>query len=258
MGLERIGIIGVGEIGGAITEGLCEGVQDAPQVFLSPRGARIGAALAERFPTVQVCTDNQEVADRGADLLLLAVRPQDREDVLAGLQIQEGQVVVSALAGVGIEELRQLLRLDADAPVVRSIPFPTARERRSLTVTCPSHPTANALFERLGSALPVSDEDVLSVFSALSAAMSSHFHYLMTLTAWAANQGIPSDDAERYLRELFQGIARTLGAGRPLTELTLAHETPGGTNERIRTTWFDPNSTALTKAFDALLADLKR
>ncbi|MEW9550302.1 hypothetical protein [Nonomuraea sp. NPDC050783] len=56
----------------------------------------------------------------------------------------------------------------------------------------------------------------------------------------------------------FQGVGRSLGdRTRTLHQLAADHETPGGSNERIRTTWFDPaNSAALGKALDDLLADL--
>ena len=43
-----------------------------------------------------------------------------------------------------------------------------------------------------------------------------------------------------------------------LRQLASDHETPGGNNERIRTTWFDAaNSEALGQALDGLLADLR-
>ena len=36
--------------------------------------------------------------------------------------------------------------------------------------------------------------------------------------------------------------------------LAADHETPNGSNERIRTTWFDPRSDALREALDDLLS----
>ncbi|WP_245238496.1 hypothetical protein [Streptomyces sp. MZ04] len=48
--------------------------------------------------------------------------------------------------------------LTTDAALVRAIPLPTARDRRSVTVTFPSHPVVDALFGRLGGAQPVADE----------------------------------------------------------------------------------------------------
>lgn len=253
--MERIGIIGVGEIARAIVDGLCDGVQEPPAILLSPRGARTAAELAQRYPSVQVCSDNQDVISR-SEVVILAVRPQDRSEALAGLRVGSGSVVVSVMAGVGLEELRQTL--GAGIPVVRSIPLPAVRERRSVTVTCPSHPVADALFDRLGGTLPIAREETFSVFSALTATLTTHYWYLATLATWASRQGIPSADADRYIRSLFQGVGRALGDDtRSLHQLADDHETPDGINERIRTTWFDAaNSEALTKALDALLSDL--
>ncbi|MFI6644679.1 NAD(P)-binding domain-containing protein [Streptomyces sp. NPDC050504] len=253
--MKRIGIIGVGEIGRAVVVGLCEGVEEAPEVFLSPRGARTAAELAARYASVRVCADNQEVADR-SDLVFVAVRRQDRHEALAGVRVGDDKVVVNVMAGVGNDELRGTL--DTGAALVRAIPLPAVRERRSVTVTFPSHPEVDALFERTGGALPVADEAAFNVLSALTGTLTTHYAYLTALTSWAADQGIDAGDADRYVRGLFQGVGRTLGDGtRALHQLAADHETPGGSNERIRTTWFDAdNSAALGKALDGLLDDL--
>ncbi|MFI6298991.1 NAD(P)-binding domain-containing protein [Nonomuraea sp. NPDC050790] len=254
--MRRIGIIGVGEIGRAIVAGLCEGVEDAPEVLLSPRGARAAAELSERYESVRVCADNQAVVD-GSELVVLAVRPHDRQEALAGLRVGSDRIVVSLLAGVSIDELRRTLA--TDAPVVRAIPLPPVRERDSVTVTCPSHPEADALFERLGGALPVEDEASFNVFSALTGTLTTHYAYLTTLASWAVGHGVPAEAAERYVRGLFQGVGRSLGdEGRSLPRLAADHETPQGSNERVRTTWFTPaNAEALERVLDDLLARLR-
>ncbi|MFI9360820.1 NAD(P)-binding domain-containing protein [Kitasatospora sp. NPDC053057] len=253
--MERIGIIGVGEIGRALVVGLCDGIEEPPELLLSPRGARTAAELSERYPTVRVCADNQEVLDR-SDVVVIAVRPQDRGEALAGLRVRGDCVLVSLMAGTGIDELRRTL--GTDAPLVRAIPLPAVRERRSVTVTCPSHPVVDSLFDRLGGALSVADEAAFDVFSALTGTLTAHYQYLATLTEWAARHGVPPEAADRYVRGLFQGVERALGDDtRDLRRLARDHETPGGLNERIRTTWFDAaNSKALTDALDALLVDL--
>ncbi|MEU4725218.1 NAD(P)-binding domain-containing protein [Nonomuraea dietziae] len=254
--MKRIGIIGVGEIGRAIVMGLREGGDKSPEVFLSPRGARTAAELSERYEDVQVCADNQEVVDR-SEVVIIAVRRQDRHEALAGLRVDGDKLVVNVMAGVGIDDLRQTLA--TDAPLVRAIPLPAVRERRSVTVTCPSHPVVNSLFDYLGGVLPVADEAAFNVFSALTGTLTSHYWYLATLTSWAVDHGIAPAEADHYVRGLFQGVGRSLSdETRSLHQLAADHETPNGSNERIRTTWFDPaNSEALTKALDDLLADLK-
>ncbi|MCK2215644.1 NAD(P)-binding domain-containing protein [Actinomadura sp. ATCC 31491] len=256
--MESVGVIGVGEIGRAIVEGLCEGGDGrAPEVFLSPRGAATAAGLAERHGNVRVCAGNQEVVDR-AGLVIVAVRPAQRHEALSGLRVPPDRIVVNVMAGVGTAELRGLLA--TEAALVRAIPLPPVRERASVTVTCPPHPAVDAFFGRLGGALPVEDEAIFDVFSALTATLTTHYRYLVTLSEWAAGHGVPAAQAERYVRGLFHDVGRSLADGtRSLHRLAADHETPNGSNERIRTTWFGPaNAAALTKALDDLLADLGR
>lgn len=253
--MKSIGIIGVGEIGRAVVTGLCDGADQSPQVFLSPRGARRSAELAARHEGVQVCADNQEVVDR-SEVVIVALRAKDRHEALAGLRVDDDKTVINVMAGVANDDLRRILA--TDAALVRAIPLPSVRERRSVTVTFPSHPVADALFERLGGAQPVADEEAFNVFSALTGTLTSHYAYLATLTSWAVGHGIAPDEADRYVRGLFQAVGRALSdESRSLNQLAADHETPGGNNERIRTTWFDPaNSEALDKALDGLLDHL--
>lgn len=250
-----IGIIGVGEIARAMVTGLRLGSEEPP-IHLSPRGARTAADLAEHFDGVHVCEDNQAVVDRSG-LVVIAVRPHDRAAALDGLRVGSDKILINVMGGVANDDLRR--GLATDAPIVRAIPLPDARERRSLTVVHPSDPEVEALFDRLGGALPVADEGALSVYSALTATLTSQYSYMATLNSWAAEQGVPHEDADRYVRNLFQGIARALGdQTRSLEQLAADHETPRGINERIRTTWFDQaNIRALTGALDDLLASFR-
>ncbi len=255
--MKRIGIIGVGEIGRALVEGLRDPGGPTPEVFLSPRGTRTCAELSERYDGVHVCADNQQVVDR-SELVIVAVRRQDRHEALDGLRVDGSKVVVNVMAGVANDELRSMLA--TDATLVRAIPLPSVRERRSVTVTYPSHPAVDTFFEQLGGALPVVDEAAFDVFSALTGTLTAHYAYLAALTSWAARHGIPAHDAEHYVRGLFQAVGRALGdETRSLQRLSADHETPGGNNERIRTTWFDEtNAATLSSALDDLLSDLRR
>ncbi|MGW0668699.1 NAD(P)-binding domain-containing protein [Streptomyces sp. NPDC002746] len=272
--MKRIGIIGVGEIGRALVEGLRDPAGPTPEVFLSPRSARTSADLSERYEGVHVCADNQQVADR-SELVIVAVRRQDRHEALDGLRVDGSKVVVNVMAGVTNDDLRSMLATDTarttratpaapaapatDATLVRAIPLPSVRERRSVTVTYPSHPAVDTFFEQLGGALPVADEAAFDVFSALTGTLTAHYAYLATLTSWAAGHGIPAHDAEHYVRGLFQAVGRALGdETRSLQQLSADHETPRGNNERIRTTWFDEtNAATLSNALDDLLNDLR-
>jgi pyrroline-5-carboxylate reductase len=251
----RIGFIGTGAIASAIVEGLCEGRDDAPEVFLSPRGESVGAELRRRYASVHVCADNQEVVDRSR-VVVVAVRVPDRAEALAPLTVGDDKVVISAMAGVSLAELRGLI--GSAAPLVRAIPLPAVRERSSATILHPEHPVATALFERLGGALHLPDEDAFVVYSVLTSTISTHYGYLAALADWAARQGVPSEDASRFLRAVFRNVGLSLGDERSLAQLTADHETPGGSNERFRTTWLDAaNLAALDDTLDERLTDLR-
>ncbi len=93
-----IGILGTGSLAAAIVRGLCEGVDDAPPILLSPRGERTSARLAAAYPGVTVAADNQAVVD-GADTVLVCLR-QDDAGLLGDLTWRPEQTVVSAVAGL--------------------------------------------------------------------------------------------------------------------------------------------------------------
>ncbi|MCP9976863.1 NAD(P)-binding domain-containing protein [Actinomadura madurae] len=97
--MKRIGIIGVGEIGRAIVTGLYDGDDEPPEMFLSPRRAGTVAELSERFERVRVCADNQDVVDR-SEVVIIAVRGQDRHEALTGLRVEGDKLVVSVMAAL--------------------------------------------------------------------------------------------------------------------------------------------------------------
>lgn len=184
--MNRIGIIGVGEIGRTIVMGLCLEEDRSPEIFLSPRGEHTTAELSSRYESVRVCADNQDVVDC-SDVVIIAVRREDRHTALADLQVDEDKTLVSVTAGVANDDLRQTLA--TNATLIRAIPLPSIRERRSVTVTYPSHPLVESLFNDLGGALPVSDESAFDVFSTLTGTLPTHYSYLATLTSWAVGHG---------------------------------------------------------------------
>lgn len=250
-----IGVLGVGELGRALVEGLSAAGSPAPPIVLSPRGASHAAHLAERFPHVRVCPDNQGVADQ-ADLLFLAVGPGHWPEVMQQLRLRPGCVVISVMAGVRLADL--VAALPADVTVVRALPMPSVRERACLTVVFPPDPVAEELFDRLGGSVVVEDEAALNVFTAITATVSTHLDYLTAIAGWAVGRGMAPDQAEAFVRNLFAGAGREVATSpAALGELAGVVETPGGLNHRVRTTWFDAaNQRRLADTLDALVRDL--
>ncbi|MFE5569232.1 NAD(P)-binding domain-containing protein [Amycolatopsis japonica] len=227
------GFIGAGEITAAIVEGLSKDVTDPPRIFLSPRSRSVGQELSARFANVDVRDSNQAVVD-SASTIILAVRPPIAEEVLRDLTFRPEHVLISALAGVPLDRLR-----DWAAPareVVRSIPLPPAVRRQSLTAMYPDNPEARTLFESIGgSVVPTAEKD-LDIFSGATATFAAHLDYLGTIAAWMTDQGIDDTTATAFTSHIFGQLGQSLAEQNgSLETLTGKHMTPGGLNEQFLT-----------------------
>ncbi|WP_109509108.1 NAD(P)-binding domain-containing protein [Nocardioides speluncae] len=225
------GFVGAGEITAAIVKGLSADAAGPPAIFLSPRGRRIGHDLASLFPNVRVCDSNQDVLDN-ATTILLAVRPPITRAVLEDLSFRPEHVVISAVAGVRLERLR-----DWAAPaghILRAVPLPQADRRQSLTVMFPDHTVGHALFRRVGDVLMASDEETFDAFSAATATFAAHLDYLNTIAHWLTDHGVDDPTATAYTAHIFGQLGHALLQHTDtLTTLTDKHMTPGGNNEQL-------------------------
>jgi pyrroline-5-carboxylate reductase len=224
------GVLGVGAIGAAIVTGLCENVDDAPDVLLSPRNAGIAAGLAQRFASVDVTADNQAVVD-GAPVVIVCVRPQVAQTVLAELRFPADRVVISTMAGVPVNALQRLVAPATD--VARVIPLPSVALREGITPVHPPNATATALFDRLGETVELADVRAFDAFSASTATIAAHFAYLNTIAAWLESQEIPAPAATRYVASMFAGLAEATRRGECFEQLAREHATGGGINEQF-------------------------
>jgi pyrroline-5-carboxylate reductase len=224
------GVLGVGAIGAAIVTGLCENVADAPRMLLSPRNAEIAAGLAQRFPTVDVAPDNQAVVD-GVRVVIVCVRPQVAQPVLAELRFPADGVVISAMAGVSVTALKRLVAPATD--VARVIPLPAVARRDGLTPVHPPNAAASALFDRLGETVELADVKAFEALSASTATIAAHFAYLNAIAAWLESQEIPAPAATRYVAAMFAGLAEATRSGDRFEQLAREHATSGGINEQF-------------------------
>jgi pyrroline-5-carboxylate reductase len=225
------GVLGVGEIAQAMVTGLCDGVDDPPRILLSPRNADRAAALASRFPSVVVASDNQSLID-GCSMLVLSLRPRDARVALGELRFRPDHTIVSVMAGVSLDELAALVAPAQE--LTRAIPLPPVARRTGVTPIHPDAPAVHALFDRLGGASPVADVAAFEAMSAATATIAAHLRYLATISSWLSEHGVATDQASRYVSSIFAGLGDTLRDGTAdLERLARTHATPGGINERL-------------------------
>lgn len=228
----KLGFIGTGVITEAMITGFMSSDAPIADIYVSRRGETTSARLAKAYPSVTVCDDNQEIADR-VEILFLAIRPQVAREVLAELNVHDNQQVVSLIAGAPTEAVRGWL--GTDAMVMRAIPLPAVTRRCGVTALYPPSDIVAELFAELGTAVSAETVEEFDTYAVASALMGTYFGVLDTAASWMTQHGAAEDRARSYLTSLFLGLARTAAAEnqRDFTALQEGHSTPGGLNQQL-------------------------
>jgi pyrroline-5-carboxylate reductase len=171
--LNKIGIIGGGNLGSAIAEGLIQSGYLSPGHILITRRSVDQLHQLERKGAM--VSSNNEDALEYAPLVILAVKPFQVEEVLTRLKgkFKKGKhVLVSVVTGVSIQQLSSLV--PEGIPIVRAMPNTAIAIRESMT--CLSAKDLNAdqfqeileMFNQLGSAVKI-DEKLMDAATVLGA-----------------------------------------------------------------------------------------
>jgi pyrroline-5-carboxylate reductase len=261
----RLGVIGTGVMAESMLAGLLRNeLIDARHVLCShPRAARreqLEASYGVRT------TDDNAVAAREADVLLLAVKPQmlpSVSDELRGILPPE-QLVISIIAGASTAALGEALEHPA---IVRSMPNTPAQIGQGVTVwyatasvDAQGKVRTRAMLSALGREFEVHDERQVAMATAVSGTGPTYiFMFIEALTDAAVHLGFPRHVARELVLDTMQGSAAfALNSGKHVAELRDMVTSPGGTSAealyqlergRLRTVVSD----AVWAAFDRTL-----
>lgn len=233
----RLAFVGYGVMAEAMIRGLLERELAAPsQVLVSGPQEQRGAELAQRYG-VRAVTANLE-AVRGADVVVLSVKPQVLDTVLAELHghLDTGQLALSIVAGAPLAKLQQGL---GHARLVRAMPNTPAQIGQGMTVWVASpvvteeeRTRAREILGALGDEVEVHEEDYLDMATALSGTGPTYVFLVMeALIDAGVHLGFPRRLAERLVRQTMLGavnLARS--TERHPAELRNAVTSPGGTS----------------------------
>jgi len=228
----KLGFIGAGAISEAIILGLFNHGKFRSPVFVSRRSRVRSERLARQFRQVEVKDDNQDLVHE-SDFLVIAVLPGQCEQVLSALEFRADQTIVSLVAGTKLEDLRKVV-----APatrVHRAVPMPPIEFGLGSIPLYPPNADVQALFDRVGTSLPLDDESHFGVFAAASAFMATFFEMVASNARWMEDQGIARKQAARYTTSLVQALAAMAAKAdaEELQSLSSECQTAGGLNERL-------------------------
>ncbi|MBS0557889.1 MAG: pyrroline-5-carboxylate reductase [Proteobacteria bacterium] len=243
-----IAFIGGGNMARSLIGGLLRDGAPAATLSVAEPNEELRAALARDF-SVSTHADNADAA-HGADVLVLAVKPQVMKSVCAGLR-DDAQarkpLILSIAAGIRIDQLDAWL--GGGMPIVRCMPNTPALIGAGAAGLCANsacspaqRESAHAILSAAGLAVWIDAEAQMDTVTAISGSGPAYF-FLLTeaLIDAGVAQGLTPDAA----REL--ATQTCLGAGRMLRE-------DGAAPAQLRQRVTSPNGTTQA-ALESFAAD---
>lgn len=232
----NIAFIGGGNMAEAMLSALLrEGIGEPKNVRVSDIKAERRQYLAQKYG-VKTTDDNCE-AVKVANLVILAVKPQDLDSVMAGLKgnLETGQLVLSIIAGAPIAKLERGLGHRRIVRVMPNTPAQVGQGMSVWTVTPTVSPEqitlAASLLRAMGKEMMVNDEDFIDKATAVSGSGPAYFFlFVELLTAAAESLGFSPEAACELVTQTMLGSSQYLAkSGRTPAELRRAVTSPGGT-----------------------------
>lgn len=234
---KRIAFIGSGVMGEAMIGGLLsQRILGAEQIIGSDPLAERCRELEQRY-AIRCTTDNLE-ALRTADVLVLSIKPQALDRILAemGPEGHRPKLVLSIIAGAPIDHIRDGLN---NPNVVRSMPNTPARIGQGITVWTAAQAVseegraqARAILASLGQEVYVDEEHYLDMATALSGTGPAYvFLFMEAMIDAGVHLGFSRRIAEQLVLQTMRGAVEYAAATKE-HPATLRNQvtSPGGTS----------------------------
>lgn len=228
-----VGTIGAGNMAEAILRGLLRAGMTRDQLVASDPSEERREQITRQLG-VRTTHDNAEVV-RGAELVVLAVKPQQLEAAVCAFPRDAAPLFVSIIAGATTASLRRLL--GDSARIVRSMPNTPALLGAGITAVASDSGVANidlvqasAVLGAIGSVVHVPEAALDSVTGLSGSGPAYLYAFVEALLAAGVREGLPPDVARELAVETVHGAARMLReTGETPAELRRRVSSPGGT-----------------------------
>lgn len=235
----KIGIIGAGNMGGAIARGIARsGMTGIERLTVSsPNNHGELDAIVAEFPAISTTTDNC-VAAIGADIVIIAVKPWILDDVMREISPKTDfsrQIIASVVAGVPLSHYAEFAPAEAHPAIFRIIPNTAITVGESMTFIAQMNAsteqidTISSIFDKMGKLMLV-EEKLMGAGTALaSCGIAYVMRYVRAATEGGVELGMRAADAKAAMLQTLIGAARLLEAtgNNPEAEIDKV-TTPGG------------------------------
>lgn len=231
---QRVALLGGGKMGEALLAGMLRAGRTAADVVVTERHPERATELRDRYG---VETADAVDAVKAADVIIVAVKPQDMGSLLAeiGGTVRPDQLVITVAAGIPAAFLER--HFEADVPVVRVMSNTAVFVDQAMSaISAGAH--ANADHMKLAESLltPVGEvirvpESQLDAVTALSGSGPAYFFYLVeAMTDAGILLGLPREVAHKLIVQTAIGAATMLKeTGEHPVKLREAVMSPAGT-----------------------------
>ncbi|GEA17063.1 pyrroline-5-carboxylate reductase [Moorella sp. E306M] len=207
----NIGFLGAGAMGEALIRGLLQSRQIPAARILAWDIRRERLQELEGTYGLQTVVGREELAAR-ADILILAVKPQNVKEALGGLIVGKEKLVISIIAGVTLARLASYL---GEVPIVRVVPNTPALVGEGMTALAANKfvqpealEKALAIFRSVGRAI-VLPEEQLNAVTGLSGSGPAYIYMLIeALADGGVRQGLARSVALELAAQTVLGAAR--------------------------------------------------
>jgi pyrroline-5-carboxylate reductase len=224
--MKKIAIIGGGNLGAAIAEGLIKS-HFVPAANITVTRRNLEPLRYLESQGVQISSDNAK-AIRESDVVIVAVKPYNVKEVLEGLKDNfdsKKHLVISVVTGILVKELSAIV--DHGVPIFRAMPNTAIAIQESVTCIC--HKGASAeqvkyvkdLFDQLGITIPI-DEKLMDAATVLGACGIAYaLRFIRAATQGGIEIGFDAKTASLIAAQTVSGAAELLlkGSNHPEEEI---------------------------------------
>ena len=235
---KKIGIIGTGNMGGALIDGLIHSRSSVPENIICSDVRSDKLKLARENYGITSKTNNIDVV-KLSDIIIYAIKPQIMTKILKETNdyLDSSKIIISIAAGVPLSSIESCL--NKELRLIRVMPNIAASVKEGASAIAPgSHvlkndlQVAKAIFDSVGKSVII-EESLMDAITGLSGSGPAYIFLIVDALADAGvKMGLARDDS------LFLSSQTVLGAAKLLIE---TKEHPGQLKDKVTS----PGGTAI-------------
>ncbi len=213
--MKKIAILGGGNLGGAIAEGLIKSqFVSAGHITVTRRNTDAISHLRALGANV---TSENDSAIRSSDIIILSLKPYNVREVLKSVSESldpKRHILISVVTGVLVEDLAAIV--GQDMPVFRAMPNTAIAIQESVTCLCHSNASADQvkyvtdLFNQLGITITI-DEQLMDAATVLGACGIAYaLRFIRAATQGGIEIGFDARTANLISAQIVKGAAELL------------------------------------------------